>query len=118
VSAAHATLAIVVAVAAAATLVAAIALRAGSAPARGWVDRAILGALALVALDGLLGLTLVALGHAPTDLLHVVYGVAALLVLPVARYAGRTRELRRRALWVAGGSVVLLGILLRLAQTG
>jgi hypothetical protein len=118
VTAAPATLARVVAVAAAATLVAAIALRAGSAPARAWVDRAILGALALVALDGLLGLTLVALGHAPTDLLHVVYGAAALLVLPVARYAGRARELRRRALWVAGGSVVLLGILLRLAQTG
>lgn len=115
---AHGWLAIVVLLAAVAALVGAIALRAGRRDAHRWVDRAILAALAVIALDGLLGLGLVALGHAPTDLLHVVYGVAALVVLPVARWAERSADRRRRALWIAGGSLVLIGILVRLAQTG
>jgi hypothetical protein len=114
----HAGLAIVALAAALACLAAAVALRMGSRPARPWVDRAILVALAVIALEGLLGLGLVALRHAPGDLLHVVYGVAALIVLPAARWAGRSTDLRRRALWMAGGSLALLGILFRLGQTG
>jgi hypothetical protein len=118
VSVAHAGLAIAVAVATVASLVASLAIAMGRDEARVWLDRAILAVLALVAANVLLGLGFVALGHAPTDLLHVVYAAAALVVLPATRWAGRSRELRRRGLWVAGGSIVLFGILLRLAQTG
>lgn len=115
---AHAWLAIVAAVIALVGLAASVSLRVEVGGARRWLDRTILAAIAVIALEGLLGLALVASGHAPTDLLHVVYGVAALLTLPLARWAGRSADLRRRALWVGGGSLILLGILFRLAQTG
>jgi hypothetical protein len=118
VSVAHGALAIAAAAAAVASLVAALASASGREGSRLWLDRAILAVLALVAANVLLGLGFVALGHAPTDLLHVVYAAAALVVLPATRWAGRAGDLRRRGLWVAGGSIVLLGILLRLAQTG
>jgi hypothetical protein len=99
-------------------LVAAIALALGVNGARLWLDRAILVALVLAGLDAFVGIALIASGHGPSDLLHVVYGAAALVVLPVVRWAGRGRDLSRRALWVVAGSVVLAGVLLRLAQTG
>jgi hypothetical protein len=114
----HGWLAAGTAIVAVIVLLGAVALGIGRRGARSWIDRAILVALALVAIDLLLGAVLLAVGHAPMDLLHVVYGGVALVVLPVARWAGRAGDVRRRALWVAGGSVVLLGVLLRLLQTG
>ncbi|HET7028218.1 MAG TPA: hypothetical protein VFI28_11055 [Candidatus Limnocylindrales bacterium] len=118
ITSAHAWLAAGTAVACAALLLGAVSLRFGSTGARFLVDRAILVGVALVAIDALVGIALLAVGHAPMDLLHVVYGGVALVVLPAARWAGRSSDLRRRALWVAAGCVVLLGVLLRLAQTG
>jgi hypothetical protein len=115
---AHGWLAAGTAAACAGVLVAAVSLRFGSRGARFWVDRAILLGIALATIDALLGIVLLAVGHAPMDLLHVVYGGVALVVLPAARWAGRSGDLRRRALWVAAGCVVLLGVLLRLVQTG
>ena len=114
----HGTGAIALAVIDVLVLVAAIALGLGARGAKLWLDRAILVALILAAIDALVGIALIASGHGPSDLLHVVYGAAALLVLPIARWAGRGGDTRRRALWVAAGSVVLAGVLLRLAQTG
>jgi hypothetical protein len=97
---------------------ASIALALGAREARLWLDRAILVALVVAGLDAVVGIALIASGHAPSDLLHVVYGAATLVVLPVVRWAGRGRDLRRRALWMVAGSVVLAGVLLRLTQTG
>jgi hypothetical protein len=114
----HGGLAALAAVAAVGTLLAAGILGWRGGSARHWLDRAILAALAVVAADAAIGLVLVASGHAPTDLLHVVYGAVAIVVLPLGRWAGRSTDLRRRALWLAGGSVVLLAVLARLAQTG
>jgi hypothetical protein len=67
-----------------------------------------------VALGVGLGLT----DHAPHDLLHVVYGVLAVGVLPGAAIvaAGRTGP-RQTVVW-AIAAIVLVIIILRLFQTG
>src|SRR4051812_2618725 len=49
-------------------------------------DRLILGALAVVGVAILTGLVLLVTGHVPTDPLHVLYAVAALVALPIARF--------------------------------
>lgn len=81
------------------------------------LDRLVLALLvALVAADGL-GLAMLAAGSRPVDPLHLVYGVAAPVVLAAARWLGRSQEPRRRAGWLAAGAVALAGVLLRLATT-
>jgi hypothetical protein len=87
------------------------------------VDRIVLGLLALVGCGGLLGLGLLAGGSRPADPLHLVYGPASLLTLPVAIWIGARgsrvdRPRLRRDLWTAGGAIVLVGIGLRLIATG
>jgi hypothetical protein len=62
-------------------------------------------------------------GDRPDDPLHLMYGLVALAILPVAAALGvraeRGRGPRRaRYLWIAGGSLVLVGVLVRLIQTG
>jgi hypothetical protein len=81
------------------------------------LDRLVLGLLvALVAADGF-GLAMFATGSRPADPLHLVYGIAAPVVLGVARWLGRPVDLRRRAGWLALGALVLGGVLLRLVTT-
>ena len=87
------------------------------------VDRAILGLLSVVAIAGLVGLVLVLQGARPTDLLHLVYAVAALVSAPVGYWLARRGGIRnpgrgRRDVWVAAAAVVLLGLELRLIMTG
>ena len=87
------------------------------------VDRAILGLLLVVAIEGLVGLGLLLTGKRPADLLHVVYGVAALVTAPVGYWLARRGGVRtpgsgRRDVWVAVAAVVLLGLELRLLMTG
>jgi uncharacterized membrane protein YqgA involved in biofilm formation len=87
------------------------------------VDRVVLGVLGVVALGGLLGLGLLIGGSRPVDPLHLVYGPASVIALPVAIWLGargsRTQGSRlRRDLWTAGGGVVLVGLGLRLFATG
>jgi hypothetical protein len=61
----------------------------------------------LTALQGLVGLIVLAGGRRPTELLHIVYGVFAVLFLPGAyRYAqGGSR--RREALFLAGAAWIV-----------
>ena len=87
------------------------------------VDRAVLAMLAILVAAGLFGVGLLLTGSRPVDLLHVIYGPASLISLPVAIWAGaRTSSADgsriRRDIWTAGGGVVLLGIVLRLFATG
>jgi hypothetical protein len=79
-------------------------------------DRAILAAVALVAIATLVGLLQLASGSRPDDLLHLLYAAVALLVLPVVRFWGRLGG--RRTLAIGAGAVILALLLLRLFQTG
>jgi hypothetical protein len=74
-------------------------------------------AAALIFVEVVLGAALIALGRRPHASLHLVYALAAVLVMPVARsLAGRGRS--RAAMYQVGGSVLLLGVIFRLATTG
>jgi hypothetical protein len=88
------------------------------------VDRTVLGVIAVVGLAELLGLLVLAGGERPSDPLHLLYGVAALIALPVAWALGgraardaATARARRDA-WLAVAAAVLLGVELRLFMTG
>ncbi|MEO8436839.1 MAG: hypothetical protein ABI562_00165 [Chloroflexota bacterium] len=87
------------------------------------MDRAVLAALGLVAAAALLGLALLIGGWRPRDPLHLLYGPAALICLPVAIWIGaRTIAADgsrvRRDPWTAGGGFVLFDLSLRLLATG
>jgi hypothetical protein len=81
-------------------------------------DRVLLVALLLCSVAVAGGLITALVGGPPADPLHLVYGAAALAVLPIARYLGRVGDPRRRAGWLGLGSLVLLALLVRLVQTG
>lgn len=90
---------------------------------RAAVDRAVLVVLGTVAVAGAVGIVLLIMGSRPVDPLHLVYGPAALIALPVAigigaRTSASDRTRLRRDLWTAGGGVVLFGLGLRLLATG
>ena len=83
-----------------------------------WVDRLILGALGAVALAIAAGIGLLVTGNAPADTLHLVYAGAALVALPVARFAAPSLNRRRRLVAVAIGALALIALTVRLLQTG
>jgi amino acid transporter len=89
------------------------------------VDRLVLLVLAIIAVNGVIGLMLLAAaGRRPADDLHLVYGPAALLSLPVGVVLGRrgpptnARAWGRRIGWIIVATVLLLGVELRLFMTG
>jgi heme A synthase len=84
---------------------------------RQWLDRAILATIVLVAIDVLVGLALLVTGARPVDPLHFLYAVLALAALPVARFWGGRRRGPRAGL-ILLGAVVLVGLIVRLYQTG
>ena len=114
----HLWLALVVALPAGAVAVLAAGRGLGRPVPRRWIDRAVLAALACLALaiaTGLVALTTSSTGL--RDPLHFLYAVAAPLVLVLARWWAIPMEGRR--VWVlAGSGLVAVVLLLRLAQTG
>jgi hypothetical protein len=84
---------------------------------RKWLDRTILGALFAVAAAGVSGATLAVSGHSPSDALHYLYAVVALVTLPLARFwGGRLAAPRPGRMLLAG--LIFTGVTLRLFQTG
>jgi hypothetical protein len=78
-----------------------------------------LGAVVLVALAAaLLGLLLLATGSAPADPLHLVYGVVAVVALPLAAAFAAGRRPRSQSLALLLGAAVEIGVIVRLFQTG
>ena len=86
------------------------------------VDRLVLAVIGLVMANGLVGLLLIGTGGRPADALHLLYGPAALVTLPVgvslSRRASARAAARRRDAWLVVATIVLLGIELRLFATG
>lgn len=73
---------------------------------------------ALTPLQGLFGLLALALGHRPSELLHIVYGVFAVLFLPGAYLYARGGSRRREAVILAGAAWVVSIAYLRGIFTG
>jgi hypothetical protein len=72
----------------------------------------------VTAIQGLVGLVLFALGHRPFELLHVVYGIFAVLFLPGAYLYAHGGSQRRETLILAGAAWVVSIAYLRGIFTG
>lgn len=74
--------------------------------------------IAIVAIQVVIGLVLVATGHAPHQILHWLYGAATLLSLPIAMLIGKRLGGREEQVWLAGGAVLTVLFALRAVATG
>ena len=86
-----------------------------------WSSRlGILGSITTfaIALQALFGVLLATGGQRPQDPLHFVFGPATLLVLPLARLAGRTASDRTDRFLVCAGWLATLALSLRATGTG
>jgi hypothetical protein len=72
----------------------------------------------LTAIQGLIGLATFLLGARPTELLHVVYGIFAVIFLPGAYLYGQGGTRRREAVILAGAAWVVSIAYLRGIATG
>lgn len=61
----------------------------------------------LTAVQGLVGLAAFALGGRPTELLHIVYGVFAVIFLPGAYLYAQSGSRRREAVILAGAAWIV-----------
>jgi hypothetical protein len=75
-------------------------------------------AIALVAIQVVIGLVLIATGHRPQQLLHWFYGAATLLTLPLAMTIGKRLGGREEQIWLAGGAVMTMLFAFRAIATG
>jgi hypothetical protein len=74
-------------------------------------------AAGLVLVEVLVGTLLLISGRRPHVNLHLLYALAAVLVMPVARSLAR-RDPPKAPLYHVGGTLLLLGVLFRLLTTG
>jgi len=72
----------------------------------------------LTAFQGLFGLALLATGHPPARLLHVVYGIFAVIFLPGAYLYGHGGSKRREAVILAAAAWIVAIAYLRGISTG
>lgn len=107
-----------VAAAVAALLAAAAQGVAVKGAGRRLTDRAILAVILTTSLAALTGPLVLLAGRPLRDPLHALYGAAAVLALPLARYLVRAAPARRFGALLALGSLVLLGVLARGFGTG
>jgi hypothetical protein len=108
------------------TLLLAAALAAAGRPiARTLVDALLVIVLTAIVAGAATGGVLLAVGPGPADVLHALYAGVAVVALPIARVVGARREppvgrsaSRAIGRWLVAGSLVTLGVLLRLWMTG
>ena len=91
-----------------------IAIRGGSP----WTDRLRIGLTVIIGLQVLTGLALFVTGIRPGESLHLVYGLAALAILPLAGTFASEAPPRPRAWVLAAACLILLVVAWRLASTG
>ena len=96
------------------TLATLAAVRAGSP----WVDRLRIGLSLIIGLQALTGVLLLLAGVRPHETLHLLYGAAALAILPLTGTFASEAPPRPRAWVLVGACLVLLVIAWRLASTG
>ncbi len=72
----------------------------------------------LTAVQGLIGLAVFVSGHPPERLLHVVYGIFAVLFLPGAYIYAQSGSKRREAVILAGAAWIVAIAYLRGIATG
>jgi type IV secretory pathway VirB2 component (pilin) len=113
----HRSLAIaLVAIAALFTVAAtAAAYSSGSRPWLEWLRRTVTGAVVVEVLGGAL---LFGTGHRPQESLHLLYGVAAAVVLPFGSLFAVEAPSRPRAGVLAAAGLLTVGILFRSFVTG
>ena len=121
----HVLLALATAALVVALAIVALGAAVGRSVSRTVLDRLVLAVILASAVGAISGLGLVLLDRSASDLLHLVYGVATVVILPVARISASRRTPRgtlptAQALgrWLLAGSIVTGGVLLRLAMTG
>jgi hypothetical protein len=96
------------------TLAALSALRGGSR----WVDQLRRVATVVIGLQVVTGAAVYASGGRPHESLHLLYGLAALAILPLAGSFGAEAPPRPRAWVLAVACLILVVIAWRLASTG
>lgn len=74
--------------------------------------------IAAVAVQVVVGVVLIATGGRPSQLLHLLYGTATLLTLPVAIWVGAKLGGREQQVWLVGGAVLTVLFALRAMATG
>jgi hypothetical protein len=74
--------------------------------------------VAVVAVQVVIGLVLVATGHRPAQILHWLYGAATLLTLPLAMSIGGKLGGREQHVWLVGGAVLTVLFAFRALATG
>jgi hypothetical protein len=74
--------------------------------------------VAVVAIQVVIGLMLVATGHRPAQILHWLYGAATLLTLPLAMWIGGKLGGREQHVWLVGGAVLTVLFAFRALATG
>jgi len=87
-------------------------------PAGQWASRLTGLLLVLIGLTAAAGLALLVDGYRPRELLHFVYALLAFGIVPAADSISARWPQRRRALARGIGSLVGLGVILRLYGTG
>ena len=74
--------------------------------------------VAVVGVQAVIGVVLVATGHRPSQGIHWFYGAATLLSLPIAFAIGSRLPAREEPLWVVGGAVATVLFAFRALSTG
>jgi hypothetical protein len=74
--------------------------------------------VAVVAVQVVIGLVLVATGDRPAQILHWLYGAATLLTLPLAMWIGGKLGGREQHVWLVGGAVLTVLFAFRALATG
>jgi hypothetical protein len=93
----------------------AVALRSGSRP---WLERLRGTVTVVVGVEALLGALLFGTGHRPEDSLHLLYGVAAVAMLPFGSVFAAEAPPRPRAGVLALAGLLTGGVLFRSFVTG
>ena len=74
--------------------------------------------VAVIAVQVVIGIVLVATGHRPAQGIHWFYGAATVLAMPIAFTVGTRLPAREQPWWVVGGAVATVLLATRALTTG